>query len=232
MLRRTPFLKISIIVCLALAASVPQITQAQGSTTYLSNLGQPSVGSLAVGSNSWLAATILTGGNRAGYSIDSIQLAMTDASGNPSGFTVMLCSNASMSLGPGPVLGTLNGSLSPASSGIYNYTPASNLTLKRLGQYFIVITAGTAVADGAYGWSLAGKPPYDPVSGWVEVGGFFTSSNGSSWQLTTVGYLQFAINATAVPEPSMLGLLALGGFFLVWRWRKAKAVNPTSFTSP
>src|ERR1035437_6014767 len=92
-------MKISIIVCLALAASVPQITQAQASTTYLSNLDQPSSGSLPVGSNSWLAIEIITGGNRAGYSLDSIQLAMTDASGNPRGFTAMLCSNALIAFG-------------------------------------------------------------------------------------------------------------------------------------
>ena len=210
-------MKISIIVCLALAVSVPQITQAQGTMTYLSNLGQPSAGSHPVGSNSWLAARFLTGGNVAGYSLDSIQLAMTDASGDPSGFTVMLCSNASA---PGPVLGTLNGSLSPVSSGIYTYTPASNLTLKP-GPYFIVVTAGTAVADGAYEWSLAGANSYDSVGGWHEPGGIFTSSNGSSWSLDTGSYPQFAISATAVPEPSTLALLALGGFFLVRRRRKS-----------
>src|ERR1035437_6458889 len=168
-------MKISIIVCLALAASVPHITQARGTMTYLSNLGQPSAGSQPVGSNSWLAAANLPRHQRAGDSIHFIQLAMTDASGNPSGFTVMLCSNAPIALGPGPVLGTLNGSLSPVSSGIYTYTPASNLTLTPNSQYFIVITAGTAVADGAYAWSLAGAPPYDPVTGWVEVGGIWTS---------------------------------------------------------
>jgi hypothetical protein len=213
-------MKSSIIVCLAVALSVPQIIQAQGTMTYFSNLGQPSVGSQPVGSDSWLAIEVLTGGNRAGYSLDSIQLAMTDASGSPSGFTVMLCSNASS---PGPVLDTLNGSLSPVSSGIYTYTPASNLTLKGNSAYYIVITAGTAVADGAYEWSLAGANSYDSVGGWHEPGGIFTSSNGSSWSLDTGSYPQFAINATAVPEPSTLALLALGGFFLVRHCRKATA---------
>src|ERR1035437_3956945 len=187
-------MKISIIVCLALAASVPQITQAQASTTYLSNLDQPSSGSLPVGSNSWLAIEIITGGNRAGYSLDSIQLAMTDASGNPRGFTAMLCSNALIAFGPGPVLCTLNGSLTPVSSGIYTYTPSSSLTLKGNSPYFIVVTAGTALADGAYGWSLAGAPPYNPVSGWGEGGGIVYSTDGFSVPLTPGRSFCFSYN--------------------------------------
>jgi hypothetical protein len=62
-------------------------------TAYLSNLGQSSTGSLAVGSDSWLAASFGTGTNEGGYELNSIQLAMTDASGNPSGFTVMIYTN-------------------------------------------------------------------------------------------------------------------------------------------
>jgi hypothetical protein len=50
-----------------------QILQAQG-TTYLSNLDQSSVGSLAVGSNSWLAGIFETGTNPGGYVLNSIQL--------------------------------------------------------------------------------------------------------------------------------------------------------------
>src|ERR1035441_1891498 len=77
------------VLALALGMLSPQIIQAQG-TTYLSNLDQSSVGSLAVGSNSWVAVGIYTGTNPGGYVLNSIQLAMTDASGNPSGFMAML----------------------------------------------------------------------------------------------------------------------------------------------
>jgi hypothetical protein len=59
-----------------------QLALAQGTTTYLSNLGQASAGSLAVGSDSWLAAPFGTGFNAGGYVLDSAQLSLTDASGN------------------------------------------------------------------------------------------------------------------------------------------------------
>ena len=203
------------ILAFVLALSASRVAQAQGTMTYLSNLGQLSVGSQPVGSNSWLAARFLTGPNRLGYSLDSIQLAMTDASGNPSGFRVMLCSNAPIVFGPGPVLGTLNGSLSPVSSGIYTYTPASDLTLKP-GPYFIVITAGTAVADGAYEWSVTSTCAPVLTGRWNGDHVLFSSVDGLNWGPGGAGYAQFAISATAVPEPSILGMLALGGFLAVW----------------
>jgi hypothetical protein len=54
---------------------------------------------------------------------------MTDASGNPSGFTLMVYSMAVTSILPGGSLGTLDGSLNPVAGGIFTYTPASNFAL-------------------------------------------------------------------------------------------------------
>ena len=51
--------------------------------------------------------------NGGGYSLNSIQLGMADASGNPSGFTVMLYAQDYNHFGgivPGSSLATLNGS--------------------------------------------------------------------------------------------------------------------------
>src|ERR1017187_4058000 len=100
------------ILALALGMFSPQIAQAQG-TLYISNLGLTSSGSSPVGNDSWLAADFGTGTNAGGYLLNSFQLALADASGNPSGFTAMLYTlgGSGPSPGPGSSLGTLNGSL-------------------------------------------------------------------------------------------------------------------------
>ena len=208
-----------------------QLALAQGTTTYLSNLGQASAGSLAVGSNSWLAAPFMTGANAGGYVLNSVQLALTDASGNPTGFRVMIYNNGAWPGGiiPGINLSTLNGSLDPVAAGVYTFTPASTLTLSPRLFYEIVLTAETPIAAGAYEWSFATTSSYNPSGGWLAANGpVLTSGNGSSpsWNVSGATCAQFAINATEipVPEPSALALLALGGFFLVWHQWKVKAV--------
>lgn len=211
-----------------LTQQIQQITRAQG-TTYLSNLGQTSDGSLAVGSDSWLAVDFTTGPNANGYMLNSIQLSLADAMGIPSGFVVMLYGTNGNSTGaiPGSSLGILNGSLDPATGGIYMYIPTGNLTLSPSTDYFIVLTSGTAIASGAYEWNFTHTSIYNPGDVWV-LGVALSSSDGSSpW--TRLGtnpqfdFSQFAITATPVPEPGVLSLFVLGGLgFLWWHCRKAK----------
>ena len=71
---------------------------------------------------------------------------MNTASGNPSGFNVSLYS--SLSGEPYNNLGNLVGS-DPSVGGIFTYT-ANGLTLSPSTDYFIVLTAATPVAEGAY----------------------------------------------------------------------------------
>jgi hypothetical protein len=206
-----------------LAVLAPHTAQAQG-TLYLSNLGQTSSGSSSVGNDSWLAVDFWTGTNAGGYSLNSFQLALTDASGNPSGFTAMLYTEDGVGAPlPGSSLGTLNGSLSPVTAGIYTYSPASDLALLPKTPYFIVLTAGTAVANGAYEWSFTSTYAPTLSGGWHGDDAFLSSSDGLHWHFNSA-YAQFGISATDAPEPSTLGLLALGGFFLVWHRRKRRAV--------
>jgi len=181
-----------------------------------------------VGSDSWLAELFRTGANPGGYLLNSIQLALTDATGNPSAFTAMIY-NQSPFLGaiePGSSIASLSGSLTPVAAGTYTYSPASNLTLSPSTYYFIVLTAGTPVASAAYEWSTTSTDAPTLSNGWEGGGDLLSSSDGlaRNWDELLSTYPLFAISGTPVPEPSVLGLLVLGGFFLVWHRRKAKAI--------
>ncbi len=199
-----------------------QVSQAQG-IVYLSNLGQTSTGGTTVGSDSWLATQFITGFNAGGYSLNSIQLAMADAVGDPGGFTATLYTFGGSLAGaqyPGVSLGDLNGSVNPATGGLYTYTPTSDLILSPNTSYFIVLAAGTAVAAGAYEWSVE-TTSSDNFSSSDDWAGFvsFESSAGSSWKTIGGSYPnfivpQYAINATAIPEPGVLSLFGLGCVFL------------------
>ena len=108
----------------ALGLLAPQTLPAQG-TTYMSNLDQSSVGSLAVGSNSWVAGVFNVGQNPGGYLLNSVELAMSNTSGNPGDLQVMIYACGGGAPLPLFSLGTLNGSLDPVSPGVYTYTPAA-----------------------------------------------------------------------------------------------------------
>lgn len=51
--------------------------------------------------------------------------------------------------------------------------------------------------------------------GWSGGGSYQTSSDGQQWsRLNNLGTLQFAVNATVIPEPSALALFGLSGSLL------------------
>jgi PEP-CTERM motif len=205
--------------------SVSQLVYAQG-TTYLSSLGQPPTGSGMVGGETpvgpiftWQAAQFYTGNNVGGYTLDSIQVAMADASGIPSGFTAMLYNNGgSISPRPGNSLGVLNGSDNPSTAGTYIYTPGADIILSPDTYYSIVLSANTGPGSiGAYEWNMvAGASSYSSSGGWeVASPSSFYSSNDSDW-IPGSSCFQYAIIATAIPEPSASWLLLLGSGILFY----------------
>lgn len=210
-----------IIVTLMAGLLIAQSSQGQG-TVYVSNLSQTSTGSEAVGSDSWIAAQFHTGNTANGYLLDSVQLAIANATGSPSGFMVMIYAQSGdpNAILPGSSLGNLSSSLDPSAAGIYTYSPASNFTLLSNTSYFIVLTAGTTIANGAYEWSLSGVNSYNPNGGWTVFGGVSSdvlkSSNGSTWNSLSGVYPQFAITATPIPEPSSSLLLLLGSSVFIY----------------
>jgi len=181
---------------------------------YLSNLGLTPSGNEAVASDSWLAQSFRTGTNAAGYVLNSFQLLLDQASGSPSGFTVSVYSDLTL----GTSLGSLSGSTDPSSGGVVTYT-ASDITLLPSTSYSIVVTATTSIAQGYYNWSTTSLGGTAGVDGWLMTGRL-SSTNGSDWNLESrVNPFQMAIYATAIPEPAMLALAALGLTTLSF-WRR------------
>jgi hypothetical protein len=211
-------MKKMILIAIALFTAKVAVIQilAQG-TLYVSNLAQTPTGSSAVGSDSWIAQTLITGTNPGGYMLDSVQLLMNAASGNPSGFTVSLYSYSS-STGPASNLGNLSGS-DPSAGGIFTYT-AADLMLSPSTSYCIVVTTTTPVTEGVYVWSIGSSPYYIGSESWEIYDVNYNSTDGLSW----TGHLrqrafQMAIYAAAVPEPTTLALAALGLAALSF-WRR------------
>ena len=76
-------------IVVAIGLLAPQTGSLAGNCLHF-HLKPASAGSVAVGSDSWLAVAVTTGGNPGGYALDSIELDMTPATGDPSGYTVQL----------------------------------------------------------------------------------------------------------------------------------------------
>lgn len=186
--------------------------RAQG-TLFVSNLGQTPTGGAAIGSDSWIAQSFVTGASSGSYTLNSIQLMMNPSSGDPNGFAVSIY--AALGGAPQNQLGTLTGP-DPAAGGILTYT-ASDIALSGGAGYFVVVTAATPIAQGAYNWSAANGVTRN--GDWIINDSYYASADGSSWSGHARGdVFQMAIFATPAPEPDTLGLLALGGLFLASYW--------------
>jgi hypothetical protein len=197
----------------------PQILQAQG-TMYLSNLSDAPVGVLPIGSDSWLGLPFIVGRNPTGYTLNSFQFSMADASGVPDDLSVTLFQGRLNSgVLSGTTIGSLEGSLSPVSGGIYSYTPSSTITLTPGNLYAVILTAGTSISAGAFNMNNADAIDAEST-GWVgsDFAGvtIWTSSNGSLWGGNASDAPQYAVYATAVPEPSAWAVFLFGGGVLMY----------------
>ncbi len=159
---------------------IPLRLPAQGNL-YVSTLEKTPVGSLAIGTDSWMAQGFYKlNTDTTTYLLDSIQLLMAPASGSPGGLSVSIYSSPFGS-GSGPrdnYLGTLEGSTNPSTLGIYTFI-ASGIMLRSSEDYYVVVTAETPVAQGSYHWSAGAG---GSVTGsWGINDSYADSSDGLNW---------------------------------------------------
>jgi len=180
---------------------------AQGST-FLSSIGGSPLGNRSIGIDSWWGQDFKTGTNSLGYNLNSIDLLMSSASGVPNGFRL------SLELGfVHTPLGILTGA-TPTTAGVYSFS-GSGLHLEPATSYFLVATAISSTNEGAFKWSYTTQPAR--TNDWV-MNSRYHSFDGVNWLIDDRSTsFQFAINATAVPEPTSLALLGIGGSFLFTR---------------
>jgi hypothetical protein len=198
------------VIVLVIGLFAPPFVRAQG-TLYVSNLGQTQTGSAPIASDAWIAQLIVTGTNSGGYVLNSVQLLMDPGSGAPGGFTVSIYSN--LSGVPNNSLGNFVGT-DPAAGGVLTYA-ASGLALSPHTPYFIVLTASTPEAQGAYDWSATSFTETTGNELWTIVDTYSSSSDGTSWTAhVRNNVFQMALYATPTPEPGVVGLVAFGALFL------------------
>jgi hypothetical protein len=200
---------------------LPTFVQAQG-TLQASNLGQTPTSSAAIGSDSWIAQEFyIFGTDPTIYDLNSIQLLTNPASGNPSDFNVSIYSAGNLGGSPKNFLGSLNGSTDPSLGGVFTYT-ASDITLSGDIGYYVVVTAATSIAQGAYSWSASNNAG---TGNWNITDIYYSSADGLNWTgHARQDVFQMAIYATPVPEPSTCALLGLSLFGLgFWRLQQKTA---------
>jgi hypothetical protein len=202
--------------------------QAQ-SAVYSSNLADNSAGSFTVANNSWIAQELVWEGYivngvmlTPNCILNSVQLQMNTASGNPGSFTVSIYTAGPS--GPGTSLGTLTGSFNPANPGIYTYT-TPGITLSPANAYFVVLDSATPSGQGAYNLDYT-TSNNEVSSGWTinNVTGYLTiedeycvSADGLSWSShIRQNTAQMAIYGTPVSPGLSVGGDGLGNVKIVW----------------
>lgn len=198
-------LKSLLVVTLALACA----TQGNAQTVGVSNITNTVIQGWDLGPASgfqYVANGFSTGAGT-GWTISSVDMKIT-VDGTP---------NQQISLGlwtdnagnPGSVIGSFT-NVSPTTTGIYSFTPASTLSLASNTAYWLVAEYPTI--NVVY-WAYTDDASETGLPGWT-IGNLTKSFNGS-WQINGPTPSLFTVNVQAVPEPTTWALMGLGGVLAV-----------------
>jgi hypothetical protein len=206
----------------AVALSSP-LALSSRAETMLSNLG-PGVGfGRGVGTanppsenNIMLGQAFRTGSEPAGYRLNSVTLHLGGVTGDGLGDFVLELYGQNKFNQSNVLIGEFIVPTNPTVAGLYSFDFADNGTkLGRLTQYVIVASSpnSTGPTTSQYGWRQNVSSTLVVEPGW-QFGGPFTSSNGTTWAPIRANSFQFAIDATAIPEPTAATLLAAGAILM------------------
>lgn len=126
--------------------------------------------------------------------------------GVPSGFRLGIYDRNGAT--PGDLLQSLTGTES-SGSGVSTFQ-SSGLALQPNSEYFIVATATTPLASGAFQWDITSWVDQAQIFEFRAGGILYSSPDGQAWDYSRPNNFMFAVNATVVPEPSASAML-LGG---------------------
>lgn len=151
----------------------------------VSNLDQPSEGTILVGNNNLdlqVAASFRTGPSPS--ELTSVTL-RGFGFGGASSFRVALYSGIS-SAGPSGIVATLSGNSSPGALASYTYTAAAPIDLTANTTYWLVASAPGPVNPSGFSWSAtsSAREDADPLPGWGIGDEYWTTSTGNNGNIT------------------------------------------------
>ena len=182
----------------------------------------------------YIAVAFTTGDQVGGYEFSSLTLGFDDAVGSPSGsiFISLYSYVANDVPNAGSLLASLAGNMQPTTAGNQSYTSSGSLFLSASTSYWFLIGVTGLGSGESYTvkstYYTDSETPTPNPSGWtVDAIDFYQYVDGSGvvWSGATPvtpetgASLAFSIDATPVPEPSTLGLMAGGGVLLLARRR-------------
>ena len=172
------------------APVLPGAGGAANAEVLVSNIGQTEATATNVGTYDF-ATAFTTGSNAGGYSVTSVDIAMTGFGANNASFSVSIRTSSSGS--PGTTVGTL---AAPASfvSGNNSFTH-SGISLDADTTYFLVVD-GTSSGTGDVAFTVSDTQT--GMTGWsIANGALYRTSDSASW-ISFTSSIKMRINGTAM----------------------------------
>jgi hypothetical protein len=189
-------------------------------TTYLDNTSQPVTGTRGFNLTQ-TGAQFLTGTNAGGYVLNSLQLLFADASGNPE-ISYLRCDLLSDYFNlPSVILTAFIPNDNPTTAGLHTFVPlqpsAPSVILAANTDYWLFFYPHGGSSLGYYRYNFTDSVNSTSIDGWRVTGETF-----SPFSPGQTGLPMFSLNATAIPEPSTLALLATALAAIGCKFRAAK----------